>query len=231
MDRIAGVGLAVYAALVASLLTPLYDPLSSGGDDDFWGVVAVVVLAHLGLGAAVGRTWVLVLPVAVSFVAFLLGGAEELAWLAIFLVMPVLVIVTAAGLLLRRFRWIAIACFAAAALPPLWAASETIRRGEPVPAALERQLPIEYSLGNLCPGAESDPELVRRLRRETDVLIRELERRPDDLVTYTYHDAHSADEDRREITIRELAQEQLADIESGGPNCVPDLERRIRAAL
>ena len=121
--------------------------------------------------------------------------------------------------------------FALAALPVLWAAAATAERGEHVPASLERQLPIEASLGNLCPGAESDPEFVRRLRRQTGVLIRELERRPDDLVTYTYYDAHSADEDRREITIRELAEEQLADIESGGPRCVPELERRIRAAL
>jgi hypothetical protein len=229
MDRIAAVGLVVYVALVASLVTPLYDPMLDG--DYFWLVAAMIVLAHLGLGAAVGQAWVLVLPVAASFVAFLLGGAEELAWLAIFLVMPVLVIATATGLLLRRFRWVALPCFAAAAVPALWAASETVRRGEHVPAALEQQLPIEYSLGNLCPGAGSPPELERRIRRETEVLIRELGRRPHDLVTYTYYDAHSADEDRREITLRELAEEQLADIESGGPNCVPDLERRIRAAL
>ena len=153
MDRTAGVGLAAYAALVASLATPLYDPLSAG-DDEFWAVAVMVVLAHLGLGAAVGKAWVLVLPVAMSLVVFVLGGAEELAWLAIFLLMPVVVAATAIGLLLRRFRWIAIAFFAAAALPVLAAAAETVRRGEHVPASLERQLPIEASLGNLCPGAE-----------------------------------------------------------------------------
>ena len=102
---------------------------------------------------------------------------------------------------LRRVRWSPAPLFAVAALPALWAAVETAERGEHVPASLERQLPIGLSLGNLCPGAESDPELVRRLRRQTDVLI------------------------------RELAEEQLADIESGGPRCVPELERRTRAAL
>ena len=128
-------------------------------------------------------------------------------------------------------RAVAVVFFVVAAVPAVWAATETTRRGEHVPASLERRLPIELSLGNLCPEAETEPEIERRLRLQTEVLIRELGRRPDDLVTFTYYDAHSADEDRREITIRELAQEQLADIEAGGPNCAPQLERRIRAAL
>jgi hypothetical protein len=230
MEPRAGLGLAVYAALVASLATPLYDPLFSG-DDEWWMLAALLVFAHLGLGAAVGRWWALALPVALSFGLFLLGGAEDLAALWLLVGAPLLVAVTAVGVALRRVRWIPAPLFAVAALPALWGAVATVERGEHVPASLERQLPIEASLGNLCPGAESDPEFVRRLRRQTDVLIRELERRPDDLVTYTYYDADSADEDRREITIRELAEEQLADIESGGPRCVPELERRIRAAL
>jgi hypothetical protein len=230
MDRTAGVGLAVYAALVASLATPLYDPLSSG-EDDWWALLVLLAFAHLGVGAAVGRWWALLLAVAVSFAAFLLGGAEELAWLALILGMPALVACTAIGVALRRVRWIAAGGFVIAALPALWGAAETSRRGEHVPASLERRLPIELSLGNLCPEAETEPEMERRLRRQTEVLIRELGRRPDDLVTFTDYDAQSADEDRREITIRELAQEQLADIEAGGPNCAPQLERRIRAAL
>jgi hypothetical protein len=229
MDRRAGVGLAAYAVLIASLSTPLYDPLFSG-DDEWWALFALLVFAHLGLGAAVGRRWVLALPVAVSLGFFLLGGAEGLAWLSLIIGAPVLMAVTALGLAFRGVRWSPAPLFAVAALPALWGAAETARRGEHVPASLERQLPIELSLGNLCPGAESDPELEQRLRRQTEVLIRELERRPDDLVTYTYH--YSDDpEEHRDITIRELAEEQLADIESGGPRCVPELERRIRAAL
>jgi hypothetical protein len=35
---------------------------------------------------------------------------------------------------------------------------------------------------------------------------------------------------RRKITIRELAEEQLADLDAGG-RCAPILARRIRAAL
>ena len=226
----AGLGLAAYAALAASLATPLYDPLSSG-EQDWWALLVLLAFAHLGLGAAVGRWWALVLPVALSVALFLLGGAEDLAWLALFFGAPAMVACTAIGLALRRVRWSPAALFAVAALPALWSSAETTRRGEHVPASLERRLPIRLSLGNLCPDASTPPRLSRRLRRQTDVLIRELERRPDDLVTFTYYDAHSADDDRREITIRELTQEQLADLETGGRNCAPDLQRRIRAAL
>jgi len=230
MSPRAGLGLAVYAALVASLATPLYDPLFAG-DDEWWLLPALLVFAHLALGAAVGRWWALVLPIVFSFVFFLLGGAEELAWLWLIVGAPLLFAVTAIGLAFRRVRWVPAGLFALAALPALWAGAETERRGEHVPASLERRLPIELSLGNLCPGAGTEPRIERELRRQSEVLIRELGRRPDDLVTYTYYDAHSADEDRREITIRDLAQEQLADLETGGENCAPDLQRRIRAAL
>jgi hypothetical protein len=230
MDRRAGVGLAAYAVLIASLATPLYDPLFTG-DDEWWALPGVLVFAHLGVGAAVGRWWVLALPVAVSIGFFLLGGAEELAWLWLIVGAPFLAAVTGIGFAVRRVRWIPAALFAVAVLPALWAGAETAERGEHVPAALERQLPIELSLGNLCPGAESDMELVRDLRRRTDVLIRELGRRPNDLVTYTYYYSHSADEDVRDITVRELAEEQLADLESGGRNCAPELQRELRAAL
>ena len=230
MDRTAGVGLAAYAALVASLATPIYDPLFAG-DDDWWGVAVVAVAAHVGLGVAVGRVPVRAMPGAFSVALFGLGGAEELAWTAIFVVLPALVVLSALGLALRRFPWIAVPVFAVAALPLLWAGNETVRRAERVPASLERQLPIELSLGNLCPGASTEPQIERRLRRQTRVLIRELGRRPNDLVIYTYYDADSADEDRREITLRELAQEQLSDLEAGGRNCAPELQQRIRAAL
>lgn len=80
----------------------------------------------------------------------------------------------------------AVGCFAVAVVPTAWAAGETVRRGPPLPASVQRQLPTEISLGNLC---------------------------------------------RRDITVRELAEEQLKDMESNGPDCDPDLERRLRSAM
>ncbi len=51
-----------------------------------------------------------------------------------------------------------------------------------------------------------------------------------ELPTNTVHYSHG-DQDRREITIRDLAEDQLSNLESGGPDCAPQLERRIRAAM
>jgi hypothetical protein len=55
-------------------------------------------------------------------------------------------------------------------------------------------------------------------------------RSPRRCISLTEYDEGAADE-RRDITIRELAQEQLADMESSGSRCDPELERRLRAAM
>jgi hypothetical protein len=97
-------------------------------------------------------------------------------------------------------------------------------------ASVEARLPIELSSGNLCPDAETPVDVERDVRARAEALIIELGRRPNELVTYTYYDAHGPDDEEREITIRELAEEQLADLDSGG-DCAPELRRRIRAAM
>ncbi len=211
MDRRAIAAVGIYAALVLSLLTPLYSPLSSGRDDS-WALLALLAAAHLGLGAAIRRAWVLALPVAVSVVAFLAAGAEGLAWLAILLGAPVLVALTAVGSALgRAFRQqgdaIVAGFFVIALVPAAWGAVETSRRGPHVPASVQSQLPTEISLGNLCPGTQTSADLEQDVRRRAEVLIRELRERPTHLVTYTYSFS-DGDDERRDITIRELAEEQ-----------------------
>ena len=200
------------------------------------GVLLVLVAAaNLALGAAIRRAWVLALPVAVSIIAFLAGGAEGLAWLTILVGAPVLVALTAVGVWLGRALGpradaIAIALLVVALLPTAWAAAETSRRGPHVPAAIQGRLPTEISLGNLCPGSETSAEVERDIRRRAEALLRELRRRPAQLVTYTYYSS-DGDDERRDITIRELAEEQLKDMDAYGPNCDPDLERRLRKAM
>src|SRR3954467_9116182 len=81
MDRRPVLAVGIYAALVLSLATPLYVPLGSGRDDS-WALLILVAAAHLGLGAAIRRAWVLALPVALTIVAFLGAGADGSAWLA-----------------------------------------------------------------------------------------------------------------------------------------------------
>ena len=225
MDPRAVAGVVLYAVLVAALALPAF------AGDEWLAVLTLLAAAHVGLGAAVRRPWAVLLPVALCLIAFVAGGAEGLAWVILILGAPALVLLTLVGWGLAAVLprdGVALACLAVALVPAGWALVDTAQRGPHVPATLQRQLPIDYSLGNLCPHAETPPALERRLRREAEVLIRELGRRPRHLVTYTFHDAHSADEDRRDITIRELAEEQLAGMQ---PDCSPDLQRRLRAAL
>jgi hypothetical protein len=234
MGRRAVLVVGIYAALVLSLATPLYRPLSSGRDDS-WALLLLLAAAHLGLGAAIRHPWVLTLPVALSILVFAAAGADDLAWLAILIGAPALVALTAVGWALgRAFQQqsdvIAVVCTFVALLPAAWAAVETTRRGPPLPASVQRQLPTKISLGNLCPGAETPAAVEQDVRGRAEVLIRELRRRPTHLVTYTYYSS-DGDDERREITIRELAEEQLKDIESNGPRCAPDLERRLRSAM
>jgi hypothetical protein len=234
MGRRAALAVGVYAALVISLVTPLYEPLESG-DDDWWAVLFMLAAAHVGLGAAVPHIWALVLPVALSVAGFIAEGAEGLAWMALAIGAPALVGLTALGVALgrvleRQRGAVAAGFFSIALLPAVWAVAETSQRGSHVPATVQRQLPTEISLGNLCPGASTPEKLERNIRRRAEVLIRELHRRPNDLVSYIYYYSDGG-EQRRDITVRELAEEQLHDLETGGPNCAPRLASRIRDAL
>ncbi|HWM08741.1 MAG TPA: hypothetical protein VNO82_05340 [Solirubrobacteraceae bacterium] len=222
------VAVVAYAALVGALAA------QPPGSDDLWAPLALLVVAHLGLGWAVARPWVLLLPAALCVGLFVVAGASELDWLILFLGLPVTIVVTTVGLLLGlRSEWrssVAIGLAAIALGCATWTALQWVDRGPHVPASVQRELPTDVSLGNLCPGAESDREFEDDVRRRAEVLIRELRRNPDHVVTDTVYYSHGGDEER-DITIRDLAEDQLADIESGGPNCAPELERRIREAL
>jgi hypothetical protein len=102
-----------------------------------------------------------------------------------------------------------------------------------LPQSVQRQLPIELTLGNLCPGAETPRWLVRDLRRRAEVLLRELRERPDFLVTdIVYYE--DGEEERQIVTVRELAERQLLDLREGRSDlgeCSPDIQRRLDEAL
>jgi len=225
MDPRAVAGVVVYAALIASLALPAYD------GDDWLPVLTILAAAHLGLGAAVRRPWAVVPPIALCLVAFFADGADGLAWMLILIAAPALAGLTLAGWGITRLLprdVAALACLAVAAIPVTMALVETAERGPHVPAAVQRELPTRLSLGNLCPGAATPPAVERDLRRQAEVLLRELEARPRHLVTDTEYDADSGDERRRDITIRQLAENHLDEMQ---PDCAPDLQRRLRSAL
>jgi hypothetical protein len=97
---------------------------------------------------------------------------------------------------------------------------------ERAPAAIERQLPIDLFLANLCPGTETPRRIERRLRRQAQVLLREARDHPDWLVEFTFYDDHGEDV-VREITIRQLAEEHLVSIDDHGSPCEPELRAQL----
>ncbi len=104
---------------------------------------------------------------------------------------------------------------------------------EPAPPELIAQLPLKYGIGNLCRGADSPPWLVRRLNREVDVLVREIDRHPDWVVPYTIH-YEGGDQETLELTISELGERVLDDLsyaEVAGSPCAPEVRERIESAL
>lgn len=178
---------------------------------------------------------VFLLPAALAIAWFVTAGAEGLAWLILIVGAPVLIAFTALGWLVGRSLGprgtpVAIAAFVIAALPGSWAAVETAKRGPHVAAGVQARLPTELSLGNLCPHTETPGALRRELRSGAQWMVKLLRRRPNHLVTYTYY-YEEGDDERRHITIKELAEEQLKDLEDGGPGCAPKLKRQIQAAL
>jgi hypothetical protein len=222
------VSVAVYTVVLVGLA------LSDTHDLVVW--VVVFVAAHVGLGLAVARAWVLAVPVATTLVVLIVDGDNLAEWLTTILLSAIPVVFTALGWALGRGpRWLAWPaaglCAAGLVGATVAVAVDRFRQGPHVAPNVQRALPTEVSLGNLCPEAESPPELERDVRRRADVLLTELRERPRHLVTYTFYYADGGGTERREITVREVAEDQLADLEAGGGDCAPGLQRRLRALL
>jgi len=112
---------------------------------------------------------------------------------------------------------------------------EPVASATELPPADQRRLPSRLSLANLCPSASSSPRLERRLRRQAAVLVAEVERRPDRLVDYTVYDSHTAEPTKTQISVEELAEQRLHELEvansHGVERCAPRVQRRLEAAL
>lgn len=220
------IALAVYVGLLATLSTSLYAPFEHG-DDDSWAVFLLLIALHVGIGVAIARTWVLALPVLAGIVGFFATGGEALSWLIPMYGVPIALAFTALGWLAgwglgRHAAPVAAVVFALAAAPAAWAGVETMKRARAphVPATVQRQLD---SVSGGCEGGRGADEGGR-------ALLRELEREPDALVTKTYTYAEQPGSERRDITVRELAEETLAYLRSTR-GCWPGLRRQLEHAL
>lgn len=183
-------------------------------------LLAVAALAGMIAAGMVLRGWAVVLAAACCFAGFVAAGGEALAWLWFIPGLPLLVGAAALGWglghLLPARAWSAVLGVAAVAL--LVVGLGEVRRAslDRAPRAVAATLPaFTSSLSGLC---FSDLPARDRRQSESEVgaLVREVRRRPDELVTVNYALADSPGVRREEITVQELAEETLdhADCES-----------------
>jgi hypothetical protein len=222
------VAVEVYVALVAVAVSPVMEHLTLGRDES-WVIAVALGGAHLWLGAAAGRAWVLLLPVLASLVAFVAAGAEGFSILILILGAPVGCGLTALGFLLAQAgRGAAFVPLAVAVAAVLYGVAGWVPRlgADDLPRDVQARLPLEESLGGLCSGSETSRDVERNLRDGLRVLVREVERRPGHMATYTYYWSDEPPE-RKRITVREVAEEQLKDVRE----CSPDVTRTLERAL
>lgn len=189
--------------------------------DDSGTYLAVAFVAGCVAAGTLVRAWALLAAVVLCIVGFVGSGAEALAWLWLFIGLPVLggavLLGWALRLVPRRRMWLLPASVAAPAL--LISAALAARRAtlDTVPANVAAQLPRDTgALGVLC--IDELPAKERRAaRRQVKALNRELPRRSDQLVTVRYALAESPGTDERERTLRELASELLSDNTCSSP--------------
>lgn len=124
-------------------------------------------------------------------------------------------------------------------MPMAWAVVDSVRRSSNpyVSPAVQRQIGDGGPLSELCPDSDTPRAVARKTEREAEILLRELERHPDHLVRWTYYLADPQEgeerEERRDLTVREVAREQLRDLEEGAVEgvCRPALQRRLNEAI
>ena len=229
MKRREIVTLVLYAVVTGTAFLDIYAPLEQGRDDT-WALLVLLGGAHVMLGLGVDRLWALALPAIPCWGAYFAEGGEGLITLVVLFLWPATVVLVGIGYWIGRavgdVRTVLTAAVSACSLWPFaWAATETIKRSfaDHLPAQVQAQLPLDQSLATLCDGAGNERDA------RVSALVRELKERPSHLVTYTYYWADDPPE-QRDITVREVGEEQLRELESQS-GCRRALIERIRNAL
>jgi hypothetical protein len=226
--------LALYGALLITLLTPLYDPLTTGTDQT-WAILLVPAAAQVGLGASIGTKSMFVAPVAACLLLALAAGDPVESVLILVIGLPAALALTALGRAMGaalKDKWgiVATAAFAVALAPVAWAAGETIKRSTAPhePEAVQKQLPRGGTdLSGLCHPHAWTPAERAHAEHKLDVLVRELNLHPDWLVPYTYYLEDPSGTEVKDLTVQEVAQETLRGLDR---RCVR-LRERIERAL
>ncbi len=131
--------------------------------------------------------------------------------------------------LLGAFGWATLALLACAE-------TDASRAARSVPRDVQAELPTQLGeLWNLCPAPDVPQALYDRqrsaARAATRALIRELGRRPNDVVIFTSHDAHTGAIHRERLSVRELAEEHLRSPGVEGVPCERTLMNELQQTL
>jgi hypothetical protein len=242
---------AVYLLLIGSLFTDLYHPFEVG-EDRSWLIFALLIAAHLALGASWKTRWSLALPPALALIGFVvaLSVDNRLAAVAAVIAAPLACVLVAAGRLLARSAGrvgagrlapvlVPMALFVLAAVPLAEAARERhhLDTGPRLSRVDAERLPLdEFLLNSLCD--QELPARARLLARERAelqaqgrALVAATRRHPDWIVRARYF---SSDEDPGQhdelMTVRQLAQNQLGALRDF-PACEPALKRALAKAI
>jgi hypothetical protein len=190
-------------------------------------------LAHVAIGLAFGLPGLAAAAISTVLVVIAGDGGEGTA-LSVIVTLPAVLICVGAGAGLARLgvpEWLALPVIALALAPAVWAGVERARRGPHVSPAIEATLPTRRYLTDMCVDGETSRRPDPGLTSQARALLREVERRPQELISWTFFSAHSGDQDRREITIHQLAEIQADSLNDGFATCAPALARQLRHAV
>jgi hypothetical protein len=108
--------------------------------------------------------------------------------------------------------------------------------GNEEPAPVSADLPTSHGeLEGLCPVPEASRDWNEKhtteARRKTEALIREVRRNPDGEVELVSADAHTGEEYRDRMSVRELAKEHLKSPGTRAATCARSLIAELQAAI
>lgn len=244
---------AVVAALLALAgyaligLTGVYGPLFEGRRDDSWVMLLGLAGIFFAAGALIRKPWALSLALLTGLLA--LDGATEDGGLADdsgaagFVILTAVSIASAIpiglGLLVgrasMRTRHAAVVVAGVMALVPVtWGGLEQLRRGEPLPDQVRGQIEGAGNIVILCraerEGRKGDrTKRIVREERRFDLLVRELNRDPQQTLTRTFPLAHASGTSTETWTVSEMAELVRHGFAQKGP--CPDAQSRLDAAL
>jgi hypothetical protein len=236
----------VYAGVIASLFTGVFNPFTSVGLDRSRLILVLFIAAHLALGASWRTMWCYALPPLFAIGGLLAAAAVHNPWiaLAVFIGTPAAMLLVALGQVLaagaRRIGAghlapviIPVALFLVATAPLAEAARETYNL-ETAPR-LNRDLAQQLPLTVPAPNSLCDGTLPASIRAEFtaagQALIRETRQQGGSVVQASYL---AADEDPGTnyelMTVRQLTEAHLGGLRAL-PHCAPELQSALRAAI